>query len=131
MLEKRAGIIVQIASVFGTVGPDQSLYHGASLLGQSISAPPSVSVSKSAVVGLSRHLATEWGPKGIRVNSISPGEVYNGQNEKFRQTYSDSVPMKLMGKPGDIVGAVLYLVSPAGNYVNGHNLVVDGGFSMW
>ena len=65
------------------------------------------------------------------MNTVSPGEVYNGQNEHFRQTYSDSVPVKLMGKPGDIVGAILYLVSPAANYVNGHNLVVDGGFSIW
>ena len=94
----KGGKIVQIASVYGCVGPDQSIYQGSRYLGMEINTPAVYSASKAAVLGLTKYLATYWGSSGIRVNSISPGGVASGQNEEFVNRYSAKVPMARMGK---------------------------------
>ncbi|MNP54851.1 Glucose 1-dehydrogenase 2 [compost metagenome] len=96
-----------------------------------INTPPVYSTSKAAVIGLTRHLATIWADKGIRVNAITPGGVQSGQNEEFINRYSNRIPLRRMAKPEEMVGAVLYLSSDASSYVTGQNLIVDGGLTAW
>ena len=90
----------------------------------------SVSVAKSALVGLCTALAAEFSPD-IRVNCISPAGVYKKHNKKFAQQLSERIPLGRMAKPDEINGAIIYLCSNASSFVTGHNLVVDGGRTIW
>lgn len=125
------GSIVQTASIYGVVAPDQRIYEGSSYGGRPINTPASYAASKAAVIGLTQYLATYWGADGIRVNTLTPGGVATGQNDEFQRRYSARVPLGRMAAPDDLVGAVVYLASDASRYVTGHNLVVDGGLSTW
>ena len=129
--QNSGGSIVQTASIYGIVAPDQRIYEGSHYLGREINTPAVYSASKAGVIGLTRHLAAYWAESGVRVNSISPGGIESGQNSQFISRYSQKVPMNSMGRPEEIVGAVLYLASDASSYVTGHNLVIDGGLSCW
>jgi NAD(P)-dependent dehydrogenase (short-subunit alcohol dehydrogenase family) len=131
MAERGAGSIIQTASIYGVVAPDQRIYEGSRYLEREINTPAVYSASKAGVIGLTRHLATYWGHRGVRVNSISPGGVESGQNDTFRQRYGARVPLGRMAKADEMVGAVIFLASPASSYVTGQNLVVDGGLSAW
>jgi len=133
LIARGRGTILNIASIYGVVGPDQRIYDGSFYpdLGGAINTPLIYSVSKGAVIALTRHLATTWGHHGIRTNSLSPGGVLSGQNETFQRAYSNRVPLGRMGAEADMVGAALYLCSNAAAYVNGHNLIVDGGLTAW
>jgi NAD(P)-dependent dehydrogenase (short-subunit alcohol dehydrogenase family) len=131
MLTQRRGSIVQIASIYGIVGPDQRIYAGSNYLGHQISSPAVYSASKAGVLGLTRHLATAWADRGVRVNSVTPGGVESGQNNTFTEKYSHRVPLQRMATPNDILGAVLFLASDSSSYITGHNLVVDGGLTAW
>lgn len=93
--------------------------------------PVTYAVVKSGLVGLARYLATYWADSGVRVNSISPGGVYNGQPEAFVQKLTSLIPMGRMANADEYQGAVLFLVSDASSYMTGHNLVVDGGRTAW
>lgn len=128
---KIKGSIIQIASVYGVVAPDQRIYEGSEYKGRAINSPAVYSASKAAVIGLSQYLATYWGENGIRVNTITPGGVSSGQNNKFSEKYSARVPMGRMATEKDMQGALLYLASEASGYVTGHNLIVDGGLTAW
>lgn len=125
------GSIVNTASIYGIMAPDQRIYEGSNYLGGSINSPAVYSASKGAVIALTRYLATYWSSKGVRVNSISPGGVFSGQNDTFVEYYSDRVPMKRMAKDEEIVEGALFLLSPLASYINGHNLVIDGGMTIW
>ena len=127
----KGGKIVQIASIYGCVGPDPSIYKGSRYLGVEINTPAVYSASKAAVLGLTKYLATYWGSSGIRVNSISPGGVASGQNEEFVSRYSAKVPMARMGERTEIAATLLFLVSEDSSYVTGQNIIVDGGFTAW
>ena len=89
------------------------------------------STSKAAVWGLTRYLASYWGEKGVRVNAISPGGVFSGQNDTFVQRYSTRVPMGRMAERDELCGAVIFLASQASTYITGQNIVIDGGLTVW
>ena len=125
------GSIIQTSSIYGIVGPDNRIYEGSYYLEKQINTPAVYAASKSAVLGLTKYLATYWAAAGIRVNTITPGGVESGQNDIFRQKYSSRVPLQRMGQPHEIAGALLYLASDASSYVTGQNIVVDGGLSSW
>jgi len=127
----RGGTIVQTSSIYGMLGPDGRIYEGSTYNGRTINTPAVYAASKAAVLGLTRYLATQWACHGIRVNSLTPGGVESGQNETFVANYSSRTPLQRMAKPEEMVGALLYLCSPASSYVTGHNLIVDGGWSAW
>lgn len=129
----RGGSIINIASVYAVVAPDQRIYEGSSYpdLGGAINTPAVYSASKAGVLGLTRHLAAYWGQSRIRVNAISPGGISSGQNETFRTRYSSRVPIGRMADAKEIDGALIYLASDASSYVTGQNIVVDGGLSAW
>jgi len=127
----KAGSIVNIASIYGHMAPDQRIYEGSNYLGGEIRSPAVYSASKAGVLGLTRHLATLWGAEGIRVNSIAPGGVSSGQNGVFNDRYSARVPMGRMATTDDMVGTLVFLLSDASGYVTGQNWLVDGGLSAW
>lgn len=127
----RPASIIQTSSIYGLVGADQRIYEGSQYLGVRISNPAVYSASKAAVIGLTRHLAAEWGARGVRVNALVPGGVSSGQNQTFVDKYSARVPLGRMARMEEMVGAVLFLASEASSYVTGHVLVVDGGLTAW
>lgn len=127
----RGGSIIQTASAYGIMAPDQRIYEGSWYLDRQINTPAIYSTSKAAVVGLTKYLATYWADQGIRVNTLVPGGAESGQNDEFKRRYGNRVPLGRMAQPAEIVGAVLYLASDASSYVTGHSLVVDGGLSAW
>lgn len=125
MKKQKSGSIINFASIYGIVGPDFSLYKDTNM-----TMPPAYSAIKGAVVNFTKHLASYYGKHNIRVNSISPGGVRDAQPEEFVTRYSEKTPLGRMADKNDITGAVIYLASDASSYVTGHNLVVDGGWSV-
>ncbi|MBR7121702.1 MAG: SDR family oxidoreductase, partial [Lentisphaeria bacterium] len=87
------------------------------------------SAAKAGVIGLSRDTAAYLGPYGIRCNAISPGGFERNQPKHFIEDYSDLTMLRRMGQPGNIGNTVVFLASPAAEYITGQNLVVDGGFT--
>lgn len=125
------GSIIQTASIYGIMAPDPRIYEGSFYMGRQINTPAVYSASKSAVVGLTKYLAAYWADKKIRVNTLTPGGVESGQNNTFKEKYSNRIPLNRMAKPEEMVGAVIYLASDASSYVTGQNIIVDGGLSIW
>ena len=128
MADQGSGKIINIASIAGIVGRDRRMYERNEMNGQ----PIDYAAAKAGVIGMTRDLAGYLTPKGICVNSISPGGFNRNLPEGFVKDYSDATPMGRMGRDGiDLKGATLFLASPASDYVTGQNIVVDGGFVIW
>ncbi len=118
------GSIVNLASIYGVVGPSYEVYEGTDM-----TMPSAYAAIKGGIVSITRLLATYFGPAGVRCNCVSPGGVEDRQPDSFRQRYEALTPLGRMAQPRDIVGAVVFLACDAGAYVTGHNLIVDGGWS--
>lgn len=131
MAARGAGAIVNTLSIYGIVAPDQRIYDGSLYEGRAINTPAIYSASKAGLWGLTKYLASYWGASGVRVNAVTPGGVFSGQNNTFVQKYSARTMMGRMAEPHEIADAVTYLVSDHASYVTGQNLVVDGGLSAW
>lgn len=131
MKRRRSGSIVQTASIYGLMAPDQRIYEGSWYLGRPINSPAVYAASKAGVLGLTRYLAAYWAKDGIRVNALVPGGVESGQNAEFKRRYSARVPLGRMARAEEMAGALLYLASDASSYVTGQAVVVDGGLSAW
>lgn len=129
MIQQKSGNIINIGSIAGIVGRSRDMYHRSNKMEQ----PVDYSAAKGGVIALTRDLAGYMCDYGIRVNSISPGGFDKGDlPDEFLRIYGQRTPLGAMGVMGqDIKGAALYLASDASRYVTGHNLVVDGGFSIW
>jgi short-subunit dehydrogenase len=131
MAERGRGSIIQTASIYGAMAPDQRIYEGSMYMGRPINTPPAYAASKAGVIGLTQYLATYWAEKGVRVNALTPGGVESGQNDVFRQRYSARVPMGRMADPQEMVSSLVFLASDASSYITGQNIMVDGGLSAW
>ncbi len=130
MVQQGRGKIINIASVAAVLGRDRRMYERLNMRGQ----PADYTAAKAGIVGLTRDLAAMLSPQGVRVNCISPGGfARENLSPEFIKAYSDRTPLGRMGRQGssDLKGAALFLASPASDYVTGHNLVVDGGFTIW
>jgi NAD(P)-dependent dehydrogenase (short-subunit alcohol dehydrogenase family) len=131
MAARGKGAIVNTLSIYGIVAPDQRIYEGSHYLGRSINTPAVYSASKAGLWGLTKYLASYWGDRGVRVNAITPGGVFSGQNDTFRDKYSARTMMGRMGEAHEMGDAVTFLVSDRASYITGQNLVVDGGLTAW
>ncbi len=131
MEKRKTGSIINISSIYGLVAPDQRIYKGALYEGKEINTPLIYSTSKGAVMSLTRYLATYLAPHNIRVNAVTPGGVFSGQNETFVKKYGEKCPLGRMARPEEIFSAVFFLACDASSYITGHNLIVDGGWSVW
>jgi NAD(P)-dependent dehydrogenase (short-subunit alcohol dehydrogenase family) len=132
MAHKKQGIILNVASDLGVIAPDQRIYRKDGLPeNEQPVKPVSYSVVKAGLIGLTRYLATYWATCGIRVNSIVPGGVYNGQPEDFVERLTNLIPLRRMANADEYQAAVLFLCSDASSYMTGANLIIDGGRTCW
>ena len=123
--------IIQVSSIYGMLGPHHEIYDNSNYLGVAINSPGVYSASKAAVFGLSKYLATYWGKRNIRVNTLVPGGISSGQNNDFVGAYSNLVPLGRMGRVSELEATLLLLASDSSSYITGQNFVVDGGLSIW
>ncbi len=123
LIEKSGGgSIVNIGSMQGMFGPDFNLYEGTDM-----DSPPDYHFHKGGMIALTKYLARKLGPRGIKVNCLSPGGLYAGQDPQFLERYNKKVPLGRMADHDDIKGAVVFLASDASSYITGENILMDGG----
>lgn len=119
------GAIVNIGSLYASISPEPSFYdHMEGFL-----KPPAYGASKAGLVALTKYFARLWGPRGVRVNALSPGGVRGGQDDEFLRKYCARVPLGRMADVEDLGGPLVFLASDAARYLTGHELLVDGGFT--
>jgi NAD(P)-dependent dehydrogenase (short-subunit alcohol dehydrogenase family) len=119
------GAIVNIGSLYASISPEPSFYdHMDGFL-----KPPAYGASKAGLVQLTKYFARLWGPRGVRVNALSPGGVRGGQDDEFLRKYCARVPLGRMAEAEDLGGPLVFLASGAARYLTGHELRVDGGFT--
>jgi NAD(P)-dependent dehydrogenase (short-subunit alcohol dehydrogenase family) len=125
MKEAGSGSIIMIASIYGVVGNDFTVYENTS-----INPPAAYAAIKGGLINFAKYLASFYGRFGIRVNCVSPGGIFDSQPDAFVTAYEKKVPLKRMGNPEDIAPSVSFLLSENAKYITGHNLVVDGGWTI-
>ena len=128
----KGGVILNIASDLSVVSPDQRLYRQEGLPDEMQPVKPvTYSVIKTGLIGLTRYLATYWAERGVRANALSPGGVYTGQGEIFLERLTGLIPLGRMARHDEYRAAVQFLCSDSSAYMNGQNIVMDGGRSVW
>jgi NAD(P)-dependent dehydrogenase (short-subunit alcohol dehydrogenase family) len=125
------GSIVNVSSIYGLLSPVHDLYEFRRREGGEFVKPVAYSVSKSAILNLTRYLATYWAKRGVRVNTLTLAGVWNDQPPEFVEAYTARLPLGRMLDAGEAVGPLVFLASDASSYVTGANVVVDGGWTAW
>jgi len=129
MTKQSYGSIINIASIYGLVSPDQSLYDYRRQRGEVFYKPVAYAVSKSGILNLTRYLAVYWAQNGIRVNTLTLAGVWNNQDQDFLDAYCGRIPLGRMANGDDYNGSVIFLASQASRYMTGANLIIDGGWT--
>jgi NAD(P)-dependent dehydrogenase (short-subunit alcohol dehydrogenase family) len=124
MSVQKEGSIINMASIYGVVGADFTLYEGTTM-----TMPAAYSAIKGALINFTRYVASYFGPQQVRVNAVSPGGIFDNQNEVFVNNYCKKVPMRRLGNPEDIAPIVAFLLSDDAKYITGQNIIVDGGWT--
>ncbi len=128
MRDAGRGSIVNVGSLYASTAPEPAFYEHMDADPPFLK-PPAYGASKAGVVNLTRYFSRLWGPRGVRVNALSPGGVAGGQDPEFLAKYNARVPLRRMADPDDLRGPLLFLASDDSRYVTGHELRVDGGFT--
>lgn len=123
--QKSKGVILNIGSMYGVSVPDQRIYGDSGRNSSEV-----YGMTKAGVIHFTRYLAKYFGSQQIRVNCISPGGIFANQDAFFVENYVHKTPLGRMGNPEDLIGGVFYLTSSFSSYVTGHNLLIDGGFTI-
>lgn len=129
MAKAGRGSIINVASIYGVVSPDQNLYEYRRQRGETFYKPMAYAVSKSGILNMTRYLAVYWAKQNVRVNTLTIAGVFNNQEQAFLDAYCGRIPVGRMADVADYDGAVLFLASPASRYMTGSNLVIDGGWT--
>ena len=124
----KQGSIINVSSIYGLVGPDLSMYEQAEYAGKPMGVPAGYTASKGGVIALTKYFASLYAPK-IRVNCVTPGGIFDNQDENFVKKYSSKTMLGRMAKRNEVSGALLYLASDLSSYVTGANLAIDGGLT--
>lgn len=131
MAKHQRGSIINIASIYGLVSPNQDIYEYRRQRGEIFYKPVAYSVSKSALFNLTRYLSTYWARKNVRVNTLTLAGIFNNQDKEFLQEYCKHIPIGRMADPKDYMGAMIFLSSDASSYMTGSNMIIDGGWTAW
>lgn len=123
--EQGFGNIINISSIYGVIAPKFDIYEGTSM-----TMPPEYAAIKSGLIHLTGYMANYFSGKNIRVNSISPGGIFDGQDENFLNAYRQKCLNKGMLDAEDLQGALVFLLSDSSKYINGQNIIVDDGFTL-
>jgi 2-deoxy-D-gluconate 3-dehydrogenase len=129
MLAQGAGIIINIASIYGVTAPDQRIYQRDGHV--PAFKPAYYTVTKAGILGLTKYLSAYFSGKNIRVNALTPGGVYHGHDQDFIKAYAARSVLGRMAEKDEMNGALLFLASDASKYMTGANLIVDGGWTIW
>ncbi len=128
-VKDKGGAVVNVASHYGFVSPDPRIYTDCDRKNSEI-----YGASKAGIIQLTRYVAVHGAEHGVRANAVAPGGVRNPdapQGEDFQKNYGFRCPMGRMAETHEVVGAVLFLLSPAASYINGQTLPIDGGMTSW
>jgi NAD(P)-dependent dehydrogenase (short-subunit alcohol dehydrogenase family) len=125
MKSQKFGSIVNITSIYGVVGNDFTVYDNTG----GMTSPAAYSAIKGGVINFTRYLASYYGKHNVRINCVSPGGIFNSQNDVFVSNFESKVPMRRMGNPDDISGPVAFMLADESKYITGQNLIVDGGWT--
>lgn len=132
MEKQKKGVVLNISSDYGLIAPDQRIYRKEGLPEEQQTVKPvSYSVVKHGIIGLTKYLAIYWAEKGIRVNTLCPASLANGQDEEFVNKISNLIPLGRMSDPDEYVCTILYMISDAATYMTGATVVCDGGRTSW
>lgn len=126
------GVVINVASDYGIISPDQRIYRKEGVREEDqIIKPISYSVVKHGMIGMTKYLATYWAKKGIRVNTLCPASLENGQEPEFIEKISNLIPMGRMSRPEEYPATILYMLSEASSYMTGATVLLDGGRTIW
>ncbi|MCR5250483.1 MAG: SDR family oxidoreductase [Lachnospiraceae bacterium] len=132
MEKQQNGVVLNISSDYGLIAPDQRIYRKEGLPEEEQTVKPvSYSVVKHGLIGLTKYLAVYWADKGIRVNTLCPASLENGQDPEFQEKIGKLIPLGRMSRPDEYVCTILYMISDAATYMTGATVVLDGGRTIW
>lgn len=126
MIKNREGSIINISSLLGVVAPNQNFYAELNAV-----KPVGYTIIKHAIIGLTRHTATEWAKYNIRCNALAPNGVFNNHSEDFVQKLIKYIPLGRMARKEEYNEAIKFLLTDGSSFMTGHTLVIDGGHSIW
>jgi NAD(P)-dependent dehydrogenase (short-subunit alcohol dehydrogenase family) len=123
--QESGGSIINLGSIYGAQAPDFNVYSGTEM-----TSPVEYAAIKGAIINFTRYLASYLGEDGIRANVLSPGGVFNNQDDTFVEQYEANTPLSRMAEPTDLKGPVVFLSADCSRYMTGQNLIIDGGWTI-